>query len=148
MNRRTLLRRLFAVPIVAAVSPLLPRPDFAKLFAGVAEEAERMSAGMLTLNIKLRDDFSPRLRALSIAHRETIRAAMHAEGERIMLQSKLMRPVTLPPRSLDYLYRDGKVRPPLMTKADARRRADQLLDQYAHRRPEYAIAVHEPAGRP
>ncbi len=67
MNRRTILRGLLVAPIAAAAAPFLPRVDIAAAFARIAEAARRAAAGMLTANIKLRDEFTPALKAVTSA---------------------------------------------------------------------------------
>ena len=76
MNRRELIAAVIAVPIAAALPA--PGPE------------------TITVRLRMRDDLSARLAALAKRFPETLSAALHAEGERIMAQAKRDHPLPWP----------------------------------------------------
>ena len=66
------------------------------LAAPLAGAALATGPGTITLRLRVRDDMSARLRDLERQYSGKIQAALYAEGERIMAESKRRHPLPWP----------------------------------------------------
>ncbi len=99
MNRRTMFRMLLAAPLAAAAVPmLLPRkPETVTVKLAVDDSQFRSALHAASQELNL----------ISARYPDEVSRALYAEGERIMEESKQMRPLHLTPP-----YADGLVRRP------------------------------------